>query len=432
MKAYSFILISIFWSVTYAQNFITNGSCEQLAGASCAQTGPTDPGTNGIPNLTGWKVIANSYASPDAFHQCSDGGGYVHTSNVFGTQGAQDGLDYIGICLYTEVAPTNYREYIVNQLNAPLVAGQLYELRFYVSLADNSIYATNDFHVYFSNSFPTIAINPLNPYPSGYYSRALQTIGGINGQLLPNLEYSGGAVTNKTGWTLLTFNYTAVGGETFVSIGNSSNPATTTVSNTGSGTYLNSYYYFDNFSLVPIIPLGNQIELNTIVCTEENVKLDWSILNTQGVSTIELQKSTNAIDYTTISTLFVNDIDNNSFRFVDYTIESVQTWYRLKIIDNSLFEQYTAAVSTSCKTENELIVFPNPSDKGFAVLLPIELRRKGEFKLFDPTGRIVFETEWDKPTSQISFDWDQQVDHGIYFIQVTNENIQLTKELVKI
>jgi hypothetical protein len=149
--------------------------------------------------------------------------------NDFGSQAPHTGQAYAGFIL----RPSNdYREYLEIPLTAPLVGGVTYDVSFYVSLADAAQWGIDKFGAYLSVG----SVGPVNN--SDVLGFAPQVI-----------NPTGNFITDKSGWTLVTGTYVALGGETHLVIGNfADNLSTTTITGLG-GFYPGSYYYIDDVSV---------------------------------------------------------------------------------------------------------------------------------------------------------------------------------------
>jgi hypothetical protein len=98
---------------------------------------------------------------------------------------------------------SGWREYVMGELTAPMVAGQTYCISFWVSLADNVKWGSNSFGVHLSNT-------PV----AGQLCGTVGTNSDLSSYgITPQLTYNGPAIMNTTGWTQLQWNYTAMGGE---------------------------------------------------------------------------------------------------------------------------------------------------------------------------------------------------------------------------
>jgi hypothetical protein len=202
----------------YAQNLVQNPSFEFH---------DNDPGTYGNGSVS------------KAFYWFNDGPGtsdYFHSdfNNIYsrvpvnecGTQIPHSGDAYAGIYTCEHTSVPNVRDYIRNQLASPLIAGNVYQISFYASLADNCVIAT---------SFGAkLSVSPITTF---------------NGFLMLTTEdIHANTLTDKQNWTLVTGTYTASGGEQFLTIGSFFDDLHSDTMHLDSG-YLFSYYYIDDVSV---------------------------------------------------------------------------------------------------------------------------------------------------------------------------------------
>lgn len=245
MKKIIFFLTLLAFS-SNAQNLVTNPSFENF---SACPTG----GVSTLPLAINWtdpyvNIIGDTCSTSDYYHSCSAFGGVPN--NVLGNEPAHTGDGYAGIIIFegfpdfgnpcNSLLSTSWREYVQNQLSSPLVAGEEYCISFWVSLADDVKWASNNFGVYLS---PTqLAINCSTVGSASDLSSQGYT---------PQLVYSGSPVTNSNGWTKLQFSYVATGGEQYIVIGNFFGDASTNYTCVNSGAFNPySYYYIDDVSVI--------------------------------------------------------------------------------------------------------------------------------------------------------------------------------------
>ena len=125
--------------------------------------------------------------------------------NFNGFQYAKDGETYIGILVYThyENQRNPQREYAQNSLSKALEKDSTYCLRLYMSMADSMLFASkNQLGVYFSSN----AVSANNRLPLPYSPQIIISPDSFN--------------TDKENWTEYNFQYTAVGGERYMTVGN--------------------------------------------------------------------------------------------------------------------------------------------------------------------------------------------------------------------
>ncbi|MEP7168994.1 MAG: T9SS type A sorting domain-containing protein [Bacteroidota bacterium] len=218
------------------QNLVPNGDFEQYS--PC-------PGSNGaIENALFWinpSVNASGGGSPDYFNQCSTGQSSV-PNNLFGYQPAHSGGGYSGIVLIG-VNIQNFREYIEVPLTSPLNANQCYHFEMYINVPNDMVYSSGEVQIYFSNilidGFTTWAPLPF----------------------IPQMNNPSGNYPDTTSWTLVSGNYTAMGGEIYLVIGNFKDDSISyyMISNFNGG-YPHAYVYIDDVSLTPCTGIEEQNE----------------------------------------------------------------------------------------------------------------------------------------------------------------------------
>lgn len=156
-------------------------------------------------------------------------------NNEQGVQAARTGVGYAGIIPLSAAA--DYREYIEAPLNSPLVANTAYLVKFYVSLADESLLAIDRIGAFLSvgsvgpvGNFAPLAVTPQVESPANVH------------------------LTDATDWTLISGVVVAAGGEDHIVIGSFRDDASTSTV-PGPGTWPGgSYYYIDDVSVELYVP----------------------------------------------------------------------------------------------------------------------------------------------------------------------------------
>jgi hypothetical protein len=159
-------------------------------------------------------------------------------SNITGFQQSHSGVSHIGLKLYNLYDSTrdSRREYIQVKLNRSLSFDSIYCLRLYVSLADSFYFASrNQLGIYLSNTAVTSNTHFNLPYTPQIIVSPTQFI------------------TDKTNWLEYNFQYQALGGEEYITVGNFNDTTsidTLFVPNGGNQFWhYASYYYLDDFWL---------------------------------------------------------------------------------------------------------------------------------------------------------------------------------------
>jgi hypothetical protein len=229
-KIYLLIILLLSLKMSHAQNLVPNNGFDVYA--SC-------PTTSSLVNLTPpWFEPNGASAHPDYMNGCFMGNQGV-PSNFYGYQQSLSDSGYYGMIAY--YFNSEIREYMSVQLSSPLAAGIVYQVGFYVSLADNFQYAVDHFGAYLSvgqvTGNGTLAM-------SGY---------------TPQIDNGTGLITDTANWTHISGLYTAAGGEDYITVGNFYNDAGTQFSLAYPGNTLGwAYYYVDEVSVIPDSVTGLQ------------------------------------------------------------------------------------------------------------------------------------------------------------------------------
>jgi len=220
---FCFTLISTTF-VGKGQNLVPNGDFEQFSACpvSEAQIDLAAPWTNPV-------VWTAGGLQADYDNQCTNTAFIDVPNNNFGYQPAHSGVGYSGIFLYS-LQWADLREYIQTTLTSPLVAGSCYHFEMYAALGDRCMFTTDDLEVYFSD---TLMNGITNYFP------------------LPVTPQIGnpGNFPDTSGWTLISGNYIAAGGETYMIIGNFKDDNNTTFMNVNNAGTDESYVYIDDVLL---------------------------------------------------------------------------------------------------------------------------------------------------------------------------------------
>src|SRR5579859_4534238 len=177
-----------------AQNLVPNPGFEEYF--KCP--GSYNPQGSDRNFAPGW--VSPTLGTPDLFNRCSFGNAGV-PHNWAGVAHAHKGYGYSGI--YAYVNNNNYREYLQAKLTDSLVEGKKYKVEFFFRLSVYSKYSVDRIGALLSDSVQQVPHDRIwNVEPS--FTHVMDS-----------------AYSKNTGaWNRFSFEYTARGGEKFISIGN--------------------------------------------------------------------------------------------------------------------------------------------------------------------------------------------------------------------
>jgi len=223
LRTVIFLLIFIPLSLS-AQNLVRNPGFEQKSGC------PDRPGQI---NLASYWFSPN-IATPDYFNDCSPGLEYGTEFNKKGGQLPHSGHGYAGLQFYY-LNRNEFYEYLQNHLDSPLVRGQLYCIKTFVSLGQAS-YGIKELDA-------VLSATEIKGSTAGKLIVPCVPLG--NGQYLIDQEQ----------WMCIQGIYKAKGGESLLTLGNFSSGDGFWNIRTQSATdslFKSTYYFVDDVSLEAI------------------------------------------------------------------------------------------------------------------------------------------------------------------------------------
>lgn len=212
-----------------AQNLVLNPSFESVNTGSlqCSWYTTQAQFNSAVNNWT-----CPTGGSTDVFHTSLGVGCFCAPMSTNGSRVGQQmprtGNSHTAIFVYGNGGCSPYREYVQGRLSTPLTVGQTYVVEMYVSLGDESDRGAGNIGVKFTTG-------PVNNSSMCVYAAT------------PEVNYTGPVITDKTGWTLISFCYTpTTAGLQYLMIGNFSNDAATPTAPATPGTVSQVRYFLDD------------------------------------------------------------------------------------------------------------------------------------------------------------------------------------------
>lgn len=397
-------LLSIITSLNNvnAQNLVNNSGFETFT--SC----PT--GITQINLATGWWRLGGHGGNPDYFNVCATVPNIDIPSNSFGNQPPFAGNAYAGFLLFYG-ALANYREYLETQLTSPMIAGQTYNIELKVSLADNSLFSSPSFQFYF-----TPAVYVCSPFTSS----AITAISGIAASSTTNAN-------SKTTWQTVTTSYTALGGEQYMTMGNFRNDASTLRDSiAGTWLYNSAYYYIDEVSVAPIIPLPVELLEFNVLCKENGTEIDWTTASETNNAYFTLEASEDGITYEYITRIDGSGSSNEitQYHYTDKIRNMKGVYYRLSQTD---FDGASTEFSPKYADCDKLMLETCSNIKTNSESIMIELLAVEseiiDIVLFNQQGVEVNNTKYilEQGANSVSINVESLV-NGVYYINIVGSD----------
>jgi parallel beta-helix repeat protein len=238
--------------------------CEMVCNYSMENNSGDPGGFSQIYKASCWGIPTGPGVGTTDYFTTSGGAAVDVPNNDNGSESPHTGNAYAGILVYRDFSlndpnvSNSCREYLVGKFACPLSAGITYNVSFWVSLGDNSGYAVKGLGAYISSTVPY----------QNYYGPLFLTP-----QILDNVNF----ITQDAGWYQISGQYTASGGEQYITIGKFDGDGSTThtahtPADPSSYNRHYSYYYIDDVSAQPI-PVRTVSQAPAGVCAPHPVTL---------------------------------------------------------------------------------------------------------------------------------------------------------------
>lgn len=385
-----------------AQNLVPNNSFESYSACPGAYSQLT--------RATGWTLVTNHTGTSDYYNTC--GVSPVNTTTAFwGPQVPNTGNGYIGVLAWHSSLPSG-REYAQTQLTSPLTAGQNYTVSLMASLGEICNYACA-LQIYFSAA-------PYVMSPAG--STAITAV-------TPQVAFATVA-TNKTGWTNLTYTYTATGGEQYLILGNFRNDATTVLVPVAAGSNNQTYYYIDDVVVMAAAPLPVSLQSFSANCINGMIQIDWSTSSEINNDYFIIEHSADGILFNQL--LRVNGAGNTNTQH-NYAAVSLKGtgYYRLKQVDFDGKESTFDPVFVTCHSTADMncpaITFSNQE---FQLKMESESNDEVDIQLMDMGGKVISVGKYPiiSGTNLVSIPYPQHA-AGLYILLVAGKQGTCTQKV---
>ncbi len=161
----------------------------------------------------------------------------------------------------------------------------------------------------------------------------------------------------------------------------------------------------------------------------ESVVLSWHAERENNFKNFEIERSTDAVNFTYAGVVKGENFANYSF--TDKELPAVKTvFYRLKMIDIDGKISYSKIVSVRLsKLFSSVLVYPNPARNSITVKLQNNLKAASELKVVDVLGRTVLQQKVNALQNNIQIDV-KSLPAGRYFVSIINKDMLINESFV--
>jgi len=156
---------------------------------------------------------------------------------------------------------------------------------------------------------------------------------------------------------------------------------------------------------------------------DRDVEVKWSVINEKNVHQYDVERSTDGVQFVKVNSVPAGNTGNGNYTWLDQHVLSGYYYYRIKSIDNKGKEQYSKTVKVLIGTDKPAItIYPNPIRNGIINLQLLNLPAgKYGIRLMNQLGQIIVSKQIVRMagSSTETIQWDYNLSHGIYQLQIT-------------
>lgn len=180
----------------------------------------------------------------------------------------------------------------------------------------------------------------------------------------------------------------------------------------------------------------NLLSFDAKLTAYDNVKLDWVTSGEENLNGFEVQRSSDNINWTVLTTMYATGNDNsseNNYTHIDLQPLPAKSFYRLKLISGSGEYRYSEVRTVIIKKGiQQIIVSPNPANEVAVLSIHSLLNTESEIRIIDMNGRVVYtqRVPVSKGINNIDLPAVKKLNSGFYLVLVRIQDEVSIKKLV--
>ncbi|MFT3950255.1 MAG: T9SS type A sorting domain-containing protein [Agriterribacter sp.] len=191
---------------------------------------------------------------------------------------------------------------------------------------------------------------------------------------------------------------------------------------------------FGSFTLAgatgyPNNPLPDNSIIFNASLQNENILLGWSVNNETPYKYYLVEKESGTGIFIPVSpVIFVQNIENQTYKFIDSRPTRGKNTYRLKLVKWDGTAVYTAATSIEFRDKSTIIVYPNPAREKIFIKIP-KSSSISEIALVHISGSVI---KWLTTMNQTTVIVDiHNLANGVYYIKIIQAGSSTIVPIVK-
>jgi hypothetical protein len=165
----------------------------------------------------------------------------------------------------------------------------------------------------------------------------------------------------------------------------------------------------------------------------DNTKLQWTVGNTQDLVYFSIMRSTDGVNYTTITQVPTNPSNSSlqNFEFTDTYNAYATTYYKLDMMYSNGTTQSSKVESVLADCDMQLVeiinLHPNPVKSDLYLQINSNIEGAMALEVYDVTGRIIMTTSYNVVLGNNTLTLPViSLAKGVYYLALTHENKRMT------
>ncbi|TAE38137.1 MAG: T9SS C-terminal target domain-containing protein [Sphingobacteriales bacterium] len=199
------------------------------------------------------------------------------------------------------------------------------------------------------------------------------------------------------------------------------------VSNSG------SYYNLSQGVFINPVTVPLNLSNYTVKLNGNTVINNWQTNNEVNVDYINVQRSADGINFTTVKKIEVKGDGLYSFTDTQLPHNVSTLYYRLEIVDNDAHTDTSSTlfVNLSLSNDTNFTVFPNPAvDKTFTIQLYQLPKGNYQLAITDATGKVIKASDFDYDGKMLTRKIEADLTSGLYILHLKSKNYSAYKKLM--
>jgi hypothetical protein len=151
----------------------------------------------------------------------------------------------------------------------------------------------------------------------------------------------------------------------------------------------------NDFSRWTLASINNPLPVTLLscktVCGNGTEQIEWVTATEMNTARFEVNKSPDAVTWTTIATVAATDnISGSSYTVTDANLNGA-TFYRIRTIDRDGHASYSPVFSGNCTTlSRPFLLYPNPAHTETAAQITVQQSAQATLQVFNAAGQSVY------------------------------------------